>query len=144
IAQVFAFLSEIDKTGVGQARQPSGTLTPDKFKSLVNAAEMSAQQKAGRDVFMGMCTACHKPLEDALVGSTVAPDPTKMATELKASEILEVLDAGRPDKGMPAFAIKGDRATEIVAFLQWLAEQRDELQKQQGDADAGVPWFEYE
>ncbi|MEE9312543.1 MAG: cytochrome c [Planctomycetota bacterium] len=144
IAQVYAFLSEVDKTGIGQASKPTGELSDDEFKAFVDAAELSADVKAGGEVFLQMCTACHKPLNENLVGNTIVPDPTMISTRMKKPELLKILNAGRPEKGMPAFGISGQKADNIAVFLDWLAANREALESAGGDdEDAGVDWFEY-
>lgn len=144
IAQLYAFLSEIDKTGIGEPSRPSGELSLDKFEKLVNESDMSAAQRSGSETFLKMCTACHKPLADSLVGNYTAPDPTKMSTRMDIKEIRKIINSGRPDKGMPAFGFSGDKADNVVKFLSWLAKSSEQLEAARDtEKNTEVDWFEY-
>jgi len=75
------------------------------------------QVQAGELRFTAQCGFCHG--RDATGGET-GPDLTRselVAEDVRGNKIGPVLRAGRPDKGMPAFALSEADASAIVAFL---------------------------
>jgi cytochrome c oxidase cbb3-type subunit 3 len=75
------------------------------------------QVQAGELRFTSQCGFCHG--RDATGGET-GPDLTRselVAEDVRGNKIGPVLRAGRPDKGMPAFALSEADASAIVAFL---------------------------
>ena len=75
------------------------------------------QVQAGELRFTSQCGFCHG--RDATGGET-GPDLTRselVAEDVRGNKIGPVLRAGRPDRGMPAFALSEADASAIVAFL---------------------------
>jgi cytochrome c oxidase cbb3-type subunit III len=123
-------------------RRPA-TVTPQKFPP--------AQIEAGRARFGAQCGFCHG--RDATGGES-GPDLTRspiVAEDVRGNKIGPAVRAGRPDKGMPAFALSGEDMAAIVAFIhdaKIKAESSsggrrsvDVADLQTGNAEAGRQFF---
>lgn len=107
--------------------------------------------ESGHQYFEQKCAFCHG--RDAGGGET-GPDLTRskiVAEDLKGDKIGELVRAGRPDKGMPAFNISDTDLAGLAAFLhtqKTIAESQkggrkgvDVSDLQTGNAEAGKAYF---
>src|ERR1700756_477450 len=76
-----------------------------------------AAAERGQQAFVSNCSFCHG--SDAR-GSERAPDllRSELVNRDEAGELIgQVIQKGRPEKGMPAFPALADQAKDIAAFL---------------------------
>ena len=105
----------------------------------------------GRGLFVQHCAFCHG--RDAGGGET-GPDLTRsklVADDVKGDKLSPMIRDGRPDKGMPRFALPDSDIAGLVAFIhdqKTQAETRkggrrgvDAIDLQTGNADAGKQYF---
>lgn len=110
-----------------------------------------AQVESGQSIFLQNCAFCHG--RDAGGGET-GPDLTrsKLVTEdLKGNKIGPVVRNGRPEKGMPRFALSDGDIASLVAFIHTQKNQAesqvggrrgvDPEDLQTGNAAAGKQYF---
>jgi cytochrome c oxidase cbb3-type subunit 3 len=118
-------------------------------------ADRAAETKlieSGQAVFLQRCAFCHG--RDAGGGET-GPDLTRsklVASDVGGDKIGEVVRAGRPSGGMPAFNLPAGEITALAAFIheeKKLAESQkggrrgvDDADLQTGNAAAGKSYFE--
>jgi len=148
IDAIQAYLTEVDRTGVGQARR----FPPVDPKAALAAVDAHAKEhpfpgngKIGRALFAMRCTTCHCLFQSTPLGPFVAADLTSACNRLNARELHETLIHGRPDKGMPPTALPDDQCAAVYDFLSWLAEHREALCRRLGISDdqQSMPWFEF-
>jgi cytochrome c oxidase cbb3-type subunit 3 len=115
------------------------------------AAAAAAPIDAGRTRFAAQCGFCHG--RDAAGGET-GPDLTRsplVKEDVRGEKIAALVRSGRPDKGMPPFALSDADMATIVAFLHD-ARSKASTQNggrrsvavadlQTGNADAGQRYF---
>ncbi|MFQ5549604.1 MAG: c-type cytochrome [Gemmatimonadales bacterium] len=145
ITAVAAFLREVGRTGVGQARAPR--LDVESYDavlmSMIDRSELAGEAARGALVFLDRtCTTCHTPLAPNRTGAYVAPDLSLSITRLADDELLATLANGRPSLGMPPTGLSDAAREEILVFLRWQAGQRDRL-LELASIDGGLPWFEF-
>ena len=110
-----------------------------------------AQIESGQSLFLQNCAFCHG--RDAGGGET-GPDLTRsklVAEDVKGNKIGPVVHNGRPEKGMPRFALSDSDIASLVAFIHTqknLAESQiggrrgvDPEDLQTGNAEAGKQYF---
>ena len=155
IAQMRAFLDEIDRPDVGRGQlrlgDPSAGTTPQAaFEAAVDAADPPAAVAAGSETFRsGICSTCHFPFQVSVVQ---APDLSTAAERLDEDGFRAVLVDGRPERGMPppAPAFTEQQLDELIAYFRWLNESRPGLvadwtaRQAERDVDwSRLPWWEY-
>ncbi|MEN8376699.1 MAG: c-type cytochrome [Gemmatimonadota bacterium] len=151
IADLREFLRALDRPelGRGQLRLgEAGVAAPwDRFDRAVAPLLGGGPERGWRLVRTGACVGCHQPLAASAVG---APDLSLAATRLDADELRGVLTAGRSDLGMPPSGLAGADLEDVVAFLQWLAAEREAVDSafasiaRDRTIDWGaIPWWEY-
>ncbi len=107
--------------------------------------------EAGQSSFLQNCAFCHG--RDAGGGET-GPDLTRsklVADDVKGDKISPVIRNGRPEKGMPRFALPDSEIAGLVAFIHTQKRQSesqvggrrgvDPQDLQTGDAAAGERYF---
>lgn len=132
----------------GQAQSPASQRPPQTATPQIYPPE---QVQAGQARFASECGFCHG--RDAAGGET-GPDLTRsllVAEDNRGDKIGVVVRAGRPDKGMPAFAVNEADLAGIVAFIhdqktkaELLGGGRrsvDVADLQTGNAEAGQRYF---
>jgi cytochrome c oxidase cbb3-type subunit 3 len=98
----------------GQMSSPASQRPPDSQTPQAYAPE---QIKAGEPLFAAQCGFCHG--RDARGGQS-GPDLTRselVAADVRGDKIIPLVKTGRPDKGMPPFALGDADLTSIVAFI---------------------------
>ncbi len=140
--------------GAGQSRrgaEPGSGQKAAGAGSKSGSTASPAQVEAGRTRFAAQCGFCHG--RDAGGGET-GPDLTRsalIAEDVRGEKIGAVARAGRPDKGMPPFALADADMAAIVAFLHD-AHAKAKLENggrrsvapadlTSGDAEAGQRYF---
>lgn len=155
IADVKAFLTEIDRADVGRGQlrlgDPAVGGGPQAaFETAVGASLPPGAVAAGFEAFAGrVCSTCHVPFATSVVG---APDLTTVVERLDDAGLDDVLTHGRPDRGMPPpmppFA--PDEIPAVKAWFAWLNGNRTALladtRRIQGARDVDwsrLPWWEF-
>jgi cytochrome c oxidase cbb3-type subunit 3 len=125
---------------------------PAGFKGGAGAGQVykiydQATLDRGKKEFVSNCGFCHGP---SAKGGEGGPDLLRselVLDDVDGKDIAPVVLNGRPDKGMPKFALTGGQVSDIVAFLHEgirAAAQRDTykvLNIVTGNAKAGDAWF---
>ena len=155
IRAVRAFLTELDRPdlGIGELRlgdPDAGTSPQAAFEAAVLDASPRPDVVSGFESFRsGICSTCHFPFQVSVV---LAPDLSTVTSRLDETELREVLVNGRPERGMPppAPAFSETQLDQVVAYLNWLGENRGrlmadwELRQSARDVDwSRLPWWEY-
>ena len=120
----------------------------------VLSAQSSQKQTTGQRVFAANCAFCHG--RDA-TGAASGPDLTDSALvgkDVAGNLIMPVIRSGRPDKGMPPFALS---ATDLRAVVTYIHARKKSVEEKPGrrrkvsvedistgNADAGRHYFEGE
>jgi cytochrome c oxidase cbb3-type subunit 3 len=138
--------------GGGQGR---GQGSPASVRPAPAAAPQSfprEQIDAGRTRFAAQCGFCHGRDAAGGEGGTDLTRSSLVGTDVRGDKIRPLLRTGRPDKGMPAFALSDADVTAIVAFIHDQREQAasaagnrrsvDVADLQTGNADAGHRYFD--
>ena len=101
-------------TTAAQAPQSSGP-TED---SLLAVANEPARKKAGKDVFMGKCAACHGPEGQGAIGPNLTDKYWLHGGKL--TQIYNTIAEGVADKGMPPWKalLKDDEMQSVVAYIR--------------------------
>lgn len=149
VAALAQYLTEIDRTGVGQLRQADGMRPGDLLATATAAAvEVSESVARGRELVLEQnCVACHLPNEASLHRAT---DLTLVAAQLSRARVAEVLDDGVPGTAMVALGMGTAEADAVFEFLSWMNAEGASLRTRFRDsATTGelrlsrIPWFEY-
>ncbi|MGE0142248.1 MAG: c-type cytochrome [Planctomycetota bacterium] len=148
IDSIAAFLAELDKTGVGVAQKQS-RVDPAKVYAAIEQrlppAEVASAEHAGLATFRSLCAACHVPLQSTALGQLTAPDLTTAITRLGEDAVRQTIQAGRVERGMPAWNLPAQQLEEISALLRWLTKERAALAEAvpETTTDHGLPWWEF-
>lgn len=148
IDAILAFLTELDRTGVGVARRHA-PLDPAEVHRVIEALAASdatpADARAGYATFRTLCTACHVPFQATPLGLQTAPDLTTVVARLDDAAIHDTIQRGRPERGMPGWSLEEGKVTGLIAFFHWLNAERPQLAKQLSDVDRlqALPWWEF-
>jgi alcohol dehydrogenase (cytochrome c) len=132
-----------------QQQQRADARPPATVTAQVYPAE---QVQAGQTAFASRCGFCHG--RDTAGGES-GPDLTRstlVAEDVRGDKIATVIRTGRPDRGMPGFALPDADVSAIVAFVH---DQKSKAEAQEGgrrsvdiadlqtgDAEAGRRFFE--
>ncbi|MCP4860546.1 MAG: cytochrome c [Planctomycetes bacterium] len=155
IEALWAFLSAMNETGVGQARNPksdgfaaNGTLQ-DSPKALavqeLLSASNNADATAGFEIYRSStCVGCHVLFGESAIG---APDLSLSGARLSPEEIRDKLTTGVPPL-MPPSALPANKLEQVQAFTTFLAEYREEALTlvEAGNDNAfwsDLPWWEF-
>jgi len=127
------------------------SVTPPPVSSG-EANQTPANTPPGQALFVAQCAFCHG--RDATGGAT-GPDLTDSALvgkDVNGNLIGPVLKSGRPEKGMPPFALSDSDFKAVVAFIHDQKKKADESPGRRrkvtvedistGNADAGKRYFE--
>src|SRR5581483_2086123 len=76
----------------------------------------SAAVERGRKSFEATCAFCHGPDARGRSGPDLVRSPVVLR-DVKGDQIGQVIRNGRPQKGMPAFALAQSQVEDIAAFL---------------------------
>ena len=160
IADVSAFLSEIDRPDVGRGQlrlgSPTGGGLEGAFERAVAERLAGADSQADERAPAGFrlmqsrpCAACHMPFRVSPVG---APDLSTVVERLSADSISKVLTSGRPEKGMPppTPAFTAEERDAVIAYFGFLNDARTALEERT-DALEGerrldwrrLPWWNF-
>src|SRR5437762_608487 len=142
---VLGFLAHVS----AQQQQRADVKPPATVTAQAYPAE---QVQAGQTAFASRCGFCHG--RDTAGGES-GPDLTRstlVAEDSRGDKIAQVIRAGRPDRGMPGFALPDADVAAIVAFIH---DQKSKAESQEGgrrsvdaadlqtgDAAAGQRFFE--
>lgn len=153
---LWAFLEEMDLTGIGQARNPSLNAVHQTDDATTSPREITLGQiidesgnklvSEGFDIYKsGTCTACHVLFGKSMFG---APDLTLTGSRLESSEILQILEHGKPPL-MPPSGLSPDQRVSVEAFISFMSEHRDETVDRVDNESwisfwLSVPWWEFE
>ncbi|MEM7165228.1 MAG: cytochrome c [Planctomycetota bacterium] len=151
IAALKTFLIEMDKSGQGQAQAPA-LEAADPWTTFSGVAREqipadAADELAGLEAMgnLGCFSTCHMPLQ--VSGSF--PDLVESVATKPESEILQVLDRGRPP-AMPDPALEPQQIPQVYRFLSWVQAHRDAVQEEVTRRQSErrmrwleVPWWEY-
>lgn len=136
------------RPAVSQAAADQNTVAPKNYSP--------AQVEAGQALFRQNCSFCHG--RDATGGET-GPDLTRsrlVTQDADGEKIAPVIRGGRPDRGMPPFALSADQINSLVAFIHTqqnnalAAAKRGEnggrrgvdvSDLQTGNVEAGIKYF---
>jgi nitric oxide reductase subunit C len=146
-ARIGAFLTEMDRTGSGQARLlggPSGSVWAQAIQTTLDDSGTAAARRGFAAFEARPCQACHVPLAASPVG---APDLSDVTERLDTAALTEVLRSGRaPTMPAPAPAFTPAELTDVVAWFEWMAAHRAELGATEGSSMtwANLPWWEFE
>lgn len=155
IADLRAFFMAMDRPDLGRGqlrlgREPNADPW-QRFDDLVAPLVVDSPEIArGWQAFRARpCYACHQVLAASPVG---APDLSRAAANLSDDELREVLEDGRPARGMPPPAppFSDGEVSDVIAFLEWLSVERASIE-QSWQAGAtrrsvdwrAIPWWEY-
>lgn len=152
---LWAFLSAMNETGIGQARNPNLVQVASISQAREHPRNIAIEQViaesgdvaagAGFEIFQSnTCQACHVPFAHSSVG---APDLSLSGGTLSDDEIRSVLEHGRLPK-MPPSGLSEDQRASVLAFIQFKADHRDEILSRVVDEPrsfwTSLPWWEYE
>src|SRR4051794_35727592 len=134
--------------GGGRQGSPASVRPP---ASVSNDVYPAAQVQAGQALFSSQCGFCHG--RDAMGGET-GPDLTRsqvVAEDVRGDKIGPIVHSGRPEKGMPPFAMSDTDLANVVAYVhdqKRKAESNegnrrtvDAADLQTGKADKGQQFF---
>ena len=148
------FLDELSFMGIGVPRR-NKPLNPTAVRSAVDQrlaelaagdTQLSEAVTRGAHAFRMNCSACHVPLQATPLGLQTAPDLTTVLARIDEKAVHTTIAAGRPDRGMQAWAHLGEEAVDdLVAFVVWLNKDRKALAEKVGGvgAEQPLPWWEY-
>ncbi len=143
-AALWAYLQAVDATGQGTPVAPPGDAGPVFATAVqrwrIHGGELPDDAAAGaRVVATGPCGACHRSFAvDPLMR---APDLSLALAHLDERQVRHVLADGRGT--MPPMALDARQTGQVLAFLRWLAANRDELAPQRPATPTTLPWFAY-
>jgi len=137
----------------GQSKKPA-VETPSVVRQNAKPAVQGfppAQVENGQALFLQNCAFCHG--RDAGGGET-GPDLTRsklVAEDIKGNKIGPIVRNGRPEKGMPRFALSDPDIASLVAFIHTQKNQAESQvggrrgvspeDLQTGNAEAGKQYF---
>ena len=151
---LWAFLQAIDKTGVGQARNPNLIKSADFKNARTSPANLAmgqviadsadAQIAQGFELFQSKtCQACHVLFAKSSVG---APDLSLSTAKLNPEELMDVLEHGRLPMMPPTMLSEEDRES-VHAFITFMGSAREEalskVVKEPSPFWTSLPWWEY-
>jgi nitric oxide reductase subunit C len=149
IDAIEAYLREIDQTGVGQFRlaipPPVAELLDGIIQTLAAERPLGPAAAAGLETVKSKkCIGCHLP---NLQSTLRAPDLCGVLESPGRETVLETIGLGRATRGMPRFELSDTEKEDILAFLEWLRanaeDVRAEFEAAAKTENPGVPWFEY-
>ena len=114
--------------GGGRQGSPASVRPP---QSVSNDVYPAAQVAAGQALFASQCGFCHG--RDAMGGET-GPDLTRsqvVAEDVRGDKIGPIVHSGRPEKGMPPFAMSDTDLANVVAYIH--------DQKRKAESNEGQP-----
>jgi len=136
-------------TGVAAQTRPASVQSAPQRPRITSTDPQFDQASVdrGQELFVGQCGFCHG---SNARGGSGGPDLTRSAlvqSDEQGRQVGEVLQAGRPDKGMPAFQLTSDQVADIATFLHaaiFLNANRRQYQLLDiltGDPKAGEAFF---
>jgi len=152
IDAIEAYLVALDQTGIGQLRRVlpvSPAAAAEAIATQLIAEPLPDTAAAGKDTFERKCSTCHILFQSTPLGPFLAPDLSTVNKRLSAEQIQQILEFGRPDKGMPAPGMPDYKRRGLIEYIEWLGRNRAALapgpaaDDDGGDGDAGIPWFEF-
>lgn len=156
VAQMAAFLEEIDRPDVGRGQlrlgdpNEQGGAQAGFDRALDAALSPGSPEAAGLAAYRTRpCAACHIPFRESPVG---APDLSLVVETLTADSLNQVLTDGRPLLGMPPPIppLEGGDREALVAFLTYLNQNRSALMTASEEMAGSrridwraLPWWEF-
>jgi nitric oxide reductase subunit C len=153
-ASLLAFLTEMDRTGVGQVRVPVKQPPRELLAGLLAGSESPddpftpLEQAGAALLFEQNCIDCHLPNPASAYRAT---DLTRVMEELGAERVTAALANGVPGKAMPRFPFDEQQAEAVRAALTRLGRHGDGVraafERAAGSAEdalLALPWFEYD
>src|SRR6478735_255623 len=113
--------------GGGRQGSPASVRPP---QSVSNDVYPAAQVAAGQALFSAQCGFCHG--RDAMGGET-GPDLTRsqvVAEDVRGDKIGPIVHSGRPEKGMPPFAMSDTDLANVVAYIH---DQKRKAESNEGN-----------
>lgn len=155
IDALWQFLSAMNETGIGQARNPQSEVASSSGNPLNSPSTLVVQellQSSGNERAMRgfetyrtyTCVGCHVLFGESAIG---APDLSLSGAQLTAEEIDAKLEIGVPPL-MPPSGLSEEKRAEVQAFIVFLAEHREEalalVEESTDDAFwTNLPWWEF-
>jgi nitric oxide reductase subunit C len=152
---LWQFLSAMNETGIGQARNPNSggasangnaldsprTLAVEK---ILNDSGNEAATRGFEIYRSNTCTGCHVLFGESAIG---APDLSLSGALLSAEEIQSKLELGVAPL-MPPSALSAEKRAQVQAFITFLAEHREEAmtlaeESTSDDFWSNLPWWEF-
>jgi len=164
IDSLWAFLAAMNRSGIGQARNPNLSNAVAGSTVKASPAMLAVQQviedaestestddaemagvAAGFEIFRTYtCSGCHVLFGKSAIG---APDLSLSGGRLAPAEIRRILTVGVAPK-MPASGLSKTQIIQVQSFLTFLADRRAEsLVRRQEHRDrsfwSSLPWWEF-
>lgn len=152
---LWQFLSAMDETGIGQARNPDlggGSASGSTLNSPSSIAVQKILKESGNEAAISgfeiyrsyTCVGCHVLFGESAIG---APDLSLSGANLSAEEIQTKLEIGVPPL-MPPSALSPEEREQVQVFITFLAEHREEALAlvEESSEDAfwtNLPWWEF-
>jgi len=142
------YLRELDRTGVGVARQGTVLDPPAVMKAILAHGDVHpgpAAAMAGLATFRMHCTTCHVPFQATPLGFMTAPDLTTVVDRLDDAAIRKTILEGLPGRGMQSWNLPAATVDELVAYFHWLRDERAAIAENLPGVDRpqGLPWWEF-
>ncbi len=160
IDAIWSFLNAMNKTGIGQARNPKlvqqgnfvavgdaelgeASTPTEALNQIIAESGNDSVAEGFRLVETGTCLACHVLYARSAIG---APDLSLSGSQLTPDEIATVLANGRLPL-MPTPALSPDEQASVRAFIIFMAEHRQStlsrVVTKPGSFWISLPWWEY-
>jgi len=155
VTALWEFLSAMNETGIGQARNPASggvstsenPLDSPRTLAVQKILKAAGNQEAisGFEIYRSYtCVGCHVLFGESAIG---APDLSLSSARFSAEEIQSKLEVGVPPL-MPPSGLSADKRTQVQAFITFLGEHREEalalVEESTDDAFWGnLPWWEF-
>ena len=152
---LWQFLSAMDETGIGQARNPNSGVASSVGNPLNSPSTLAVEevlQKSGNEAAARgfetyrtyTCVGCHVLFGESAIG---APDLSLSGGRLSPEEIQSKMEIGVPPL-MPPSGLSAEKRADVQAFITFLAEHRDEalvITEESTDDSfwANLPWWEF-
>jgi len=152
---LWQFLSAMNETGIGQARNPGSGGALVKGNPLPSPNTLAVQKilqesgneaaQNGFDIYRSYtCVGCHVLFGESAIG---APDLSLSGARLSPDEIEYKLEVGVPPI-MPPSGLSADKRKEVQVFISFLAQNRSAalalVEEHADDAFwTNLPWWEF-
>lgn len=143
-AALWAYLQALDASGQGTPPPPPADTGPLFAAALARWRAQGGQvppevAAGGKRVAEGACAACHRSF--AVDPQLRAPDLSLAMGHLDDRQVRTLLAHGRGI--MPAQGLDTTQTAQVIAFLRWLSDHRDELAPRRNISLRTLPWYAY-